>query len=93
MNEVPNCPGLLRRAFALLLLLWLTAPAHAADLSFQGFLENHCVKCHDEDANKGGLNLKALSWQPGDSQIFDHWVAVFDKIDKQEMPPLDEDQP
>ena len=78
-----------------LILLLSIKNAHTADpsASLGGFFENHCAKCHDEDAKKGGLDLMALSWQPDDSRVFAHWVSVFDKVDKQEMPPPDEDQP
>ena len=42
---------------------------------------------------KGGLDLGALSWKPNDARIFDQWVKVFDKVDKQKMPPPSRKRP
>lgn len=52
-----------------------------------GFFKNHCVACHDADSKKGGLDLAAMAWNPNDRRTFERWVKVFDKVDRQEMPP------
>ena len=37
--------------------------------------------------------LSALAWKPNDVQTFDRWVEVFDKVDKQKMPPPSQETP
>ncbi|HEX7898353.1 MAG TPA: DUF1592 domain-containing protein [Planctomycetota bacterium] len=52
------------------------------------FLEKHCVDCHDADAKKGNLDLRAL--KPDD---FHRWVKVYDRVVSGEMPPKKKAQP
>lgn len=62
---------------SLMALLWtLSAEELRGGGTFE-FFENHCIKCHDEDSKKGGLDLTAVSRKLGDAQTFDRWVAVF----------------
>ncbi len=74
-------------AGVILLLPATTIHAAAPTADFKPFFEKHCVECHDADEKKGDLNLDALAWNTDDPPIFDRWVKVFDKVDKQEMPP------
>ena len=58
-----------------------------------GFIQNHCVECHDADAKKGGLDLTSLDFDlknPGD---FPHWVKVEDRVGAGEMPPKKKARP
>ena len=48
-------------AFALL----LAKVAVAAPASITGFLDAHCIECHDADVKKGGLDLQGLAFDPG----------------------------
>ncbi len=59
----------------------------------QVFLTEHCFLCDDAHAKKGGLDLSSLPWNPNDVRIFDQWVEVFDKVDKQKMPPPSKKRP
>ncbi len=52
----------------------------------------YCVNCHDAEEKKGGLDLEALEWKPGDRANQALWVKVFDFIDKGEMPPKNRKQ-
>ncbi len=73
----------------------LTSRAVAADLqaSAQDFFTKHCVACHDGGTKAAGLNLTALAPKLDDAETFDRWVKVYDKVDKQEMPPAGEKRP
>lgn len=75
---------------SLALCLSVTVTGSAEHVAFLG---NHCVKCHDGDSRKGGLDLEALSWDAADPGTIDRWIDVFDKVDRREMPPPDEDDP
>jgi hypothetical protein len=68
------------------LLLWVPATLAGA-IEPETFFAKHCVECHDEESKKGGLDLAALSPQTDSPEAFERWVTVFDKVDKDEMPP------
>ena len=72
------------------LLLLLNAPARA---DTPAFLEQHCIKCHDADNQKGNLNFEALKADYSDPESFARWVKVFDHIASGEMPPKKERRP
>ena len=93
----PRSPGTLMRpaVVASLIVLGTSGVAEAADRAdrARAFFSEHCFACHDADTKKGGLDLTALAWQPDDDRIFDRWVEVFDKVDKQKMPPPSRKRP
>ena len=84
-----------RAVIVLSIVLGTSAAADAADLAGRArdFLSEHCFVCHDADTKKGGLDLTALAWKPDDARTFDRWVEVFDKVDKQKMPPPSRKRP
>lgn len=88
-----------RRLFALLLgspLLALSAApmaVAAAEADFRGFLENHCLECHDSSAKKGGLDLDTLPLEMDDPQRFRLWERVHDRVVAGEMPPKPNEPP
>ncbi|HEX7897587.1 MAG TPA: DUF1588 domain-containing protein [Planctomycetota bacterium] len=47
----------------------------------RGFLEKHCLGCHDADDPKGKLDLSRLALEPGT------WVKIHDRVRDGEMPP------
>lgn len=59
----------------------------------KAFLENFCFDCHDEDLQKGGLNLQGLAFDSMDAHSLRRWTAVFDRVLAQEMPPREKLQP
>jgi hypothetical protein len=75
--------------------LVLALPGLGADLParVRPFLDGHCVACHDADTKKGGLDLTALAEKPLDSQTFEPWVKVFDKVETERMPPRAANRP
>ena len=50
-------------------------------------IENHCVDCHDDFDQKGGLDLLSLKWDLEDPHLAERWVKVYDQIASGEMPP------
>jgi hypothetical protein len=57
----------------------------------QGFLENHCFDCHDEETAKGDLNLVDLG--PLNETNAAVWKSVWAQVTLQEMPPKKKQQP
>ncbi len=74
----------------LVLVFILNLPAQA---DMPAFLEQHCMKCHNEDTQKGNLNLEALKADYSEPESFARWVKIFDRIDSGEMPPKKEKRP
>lgn len=61
--------------------------------SIVGFLESHCLDCHDGETTKGDLNLESLSFEPGSTENFSQWVLIHDRVFHGEMPPKKRSQP
>lgn len=57
----------------------------------QGFLDRHCIECHDNDSKKGDLSLLDLG--PVDETNAAVWKAVWAQVALEEMPPKKQDQP
>ena len=78
-----------------LLVAVAAAPAMvaAAEADFRGFLENHCLECHDSSAKKGGLDLESLPLRMDDPEHFRIWERVHDRIVAGEMPPKPNEPP
>ena len=78
------------------LSLAIIGHAGAAELPYEtlaSFLDSHCYECHDEDVQKGDLDLTTLGddlSRPGD---FLAWSHVFERVEKGEMPPEKKPRP
>ncbi|MBB5040145.1 DUF1592 domain-containing protein [Prosthecobacter dejongeii] len=57
------------------------------------FLDQHCVECHDDDVQKGGLNLQAVNFDLKNQETLRRWVRVFDRVHEGEMPPKKSEKP
>jgi len=57
----------------------------------QGFLDRHCIECHDNDTKKGDLSLLELG--PVDETNAAVWKSVWAQVALEEMPPKKQDQP
>ncbi len=73
-------------------------PAYAADTAgytrvVQPFLQDHCVKCHGSEKQKGDLRLDTLPNNFLDPATVGKWADVVDTINGHEMPPEKEPQP
>jgi hypothetical protein len=77
---------------SVLLLLATALPVIAAPRDVAPFLEKNCFECHDDTA-KGGLDLSAMKFEPGNGQNFAEWVKVYDRVTAGEMPPKKKARP
>jgi hypothetical protein len=89
---MPNL-GHLSSTLALLTLgLGLTGPVRAAE-PFEAFLENHCIRCHGPEKEKGDLRLDTLSRDFKLGADSHHWSEVIENVNSGEMPPKKEKRP
>ncbi|MES2596575.1 MAG: DUF1592 domain-containing protein [Verrucomicrobiota bacterium] len=75
------------------LLLMSACTSLAAIPAIQPFLDQHCMDCHDADAEKGGLDLSTLSTDGSDAAAHKKWVRAFDLVSTGEMPPAKKGRP
>ncbi len=71
----------------------LSARAAPPSAETQAFIDAHCAKCHDDIEKKGGLDLTALDFEPGDRKNFATWIKVHDYVKQGDMPPRDKPRP
>ena len=57
------------------------------------FLQRHCIHCHEDGNNEGGLDLVSLRVDSDDPLNLARWAKVYDLIVAGEMPPADEPRP
>ena len=57
------------------------------------FLEKHCYDCHDEDVQKGDLDLTKLKFDLNDKATYKQWTKVFDNVLLGDMPPKKKKRP
>jgi len=65
---------------------------HAAE-PFEAFLEEHCIRCHGPDKEKGDLRIDRLSRDFKLGADTHHWAEVIEQVNSGEMPPEKEKQP
>lgn len=58
-----------------------------------GFLDKHCLNCHDSLERKGDLDMEALGFGIEDRKVHERWVHIFDRAADGEMPPKDRPRP
>ncbi len=81
--------------FPLTLLLCLTPLASAAphELAFekdiQPLLETYCYKCHDEDVQKGDVQLSGFMSKAAVMKDRKTWLKVLEQLETEEMPTKD----
>ncbi|MEP6673007.1 MAG: DUF1592 domain-containing protein [Chthoniobacter sp.] len=80
--------GIIALAVLLPMLLGAAESNPAAAL-----IEQTCTDCHDKETTKGGLDLTALRFDPGDRTNRDRWVQIHDRVANGEMPPKAKDLP
>ena len=91
---------LLRLTFILSLALVsnLTAkaqesPSDNGELSLQTFFQNHCVKCHGTNDQKGGVRLHDIAHDLSSNEAIETWESILNLLEFGEMPPMEEPQP
>ncbi len=60
---------------------------------FEAFLENHCIRCHGPDKEKGDLRLDQLSRDFKLGTDSHQWAESIEKVNSGEMPPKKEKKP
>ncbi len=63
------------------------------DSRIRPYLQEHCVKCHGPEKQKGKFRVDTLTDDFSDFQNVAHWIEVRDNINLGEMPPDDEPLP
>lgn len=81
------------RIISMLLLATLPATALAQSDTVKRFVASHCIDCHSGDEPDGRLDAEFLRFDPSDTDNFDVWVKILDRVEAGEMPPADADQP
>ena len=77
----------------LALFCCLSAASLADDAVQQKFLNKHCLRCHNEEEQKGRFRLDMLASDFADPQVAQKWSEVVFRINAGEMPPSKEPQP
>jgi mono/diheme cytochrome c family protein len=70
-----------------------TPPASLLQRAAGQFLEDYCIRCHNDQDLKGSLDLTDFDYQPGDPANFLTWVKVHDRLAVGEMPPKNKPHP
>ena len=61
--------------------------------AIQPYIEEHCVRCHGAEKQKGDFRIDELSTDFRDEHDTEMWFEVVTRIGASEMPPEDEPQP
>ena len=80
------------------MLVWLTNSSFAAeaagfDDAVKPFLQKYCLRCHNEQKQKGEFRLDTLSRDFAHAKTAQQWEEVIFRLNAGEMPPEDEPQP
>ena len=62
------------------------------DLGFPAVVEQYCISCHNEQENKGAMDLDAVLWD----DVQNHpeiWEKVIVRLQSRQMPPPDRKRP
>ncbi|MEM0968746.1 MAG: DUF1587 domain-containing protein, partial [Verrucomicrobiota bacterium] len=77
----------------LLTLFFLLECGWSFDRKLQPFFEAHCLDCHDDLSQKGGLNLYELSTDLKEEATYAQWLRIYDRVALGEMPPPKKPRP
>lgn len=84
-------PGLVALCWV---LVWTGVVSGAGgEPRWKGFVERHCLDCHDADSRKGGLDLSALPLAVDEVRNHETWVQVHDQVASGAMPPRKRTRP
>ena len=90
--------ALCRRWIAVVAAVLCAATSQAAesparlDESVKAVVNQYCVKCHDAEEKKGGLDLERIS-EAGVTQHSTEWEQVIRKLRARQMPPMGKERP
>lgn len=78
----------LKRVFAILIVISATQSCCANESGLlKQFLSNHCVDCHDQQTQKGGVDLQNLEYKLEDPDLHRIWTRIYDQVKNGQMPP------
>ncbi|MGL6072804.1 MAG: DUF1592 domain-containing protein [Fimbriiglobus sp.] len=80
------------RFLILLTFLFASSTTKAAE-PWTGFLEQHCISCHNSQIQEGRLNLESLSKDFSKPELATKWTRVLDRTLRGEMPPVKKPRP
>ncbi len=83
----------MRLVFGISIALSVAGTLRAADDPLIPFLGDHCLRCHDAEKAKGGLDLDELGRVADFAGDLVDWRLVREKLRHREMPPEDEPRP
>lgn len=95
LRNRPSCRRF-RSSFAAALLFATSlgwAGAARAAKPFDAFLENHCIRCHGPEKEKGDLRIDRLSRDFKVGADTHHWAEIMEQVNSGEMPPKKEKRP
>ena len=88
------------KALGMLAAALLAVPAAAAPVTgesarrpLDAFLNQNCVACHGAETKMGGLDLSTLPLDAKNTNDWDRWARVWERIHDGEMPPKNMPQP
>lgn len=90
---------MLRNATSLLaVMIWLASSSRAAepagfDDAVKPFLQKYCLRCHNDQKQKGEFRLDTLARDFADAKAAQQWEEVIFRMNSGEMPPKAEPQP
>lgn len=90
---MPN--PILRMLIPMMLLVGVDdagADDHAGSPVIQGFVELHCLDCHDDSSEIAGLSLEGLTASPV-APAAEIWERVLRRLERRQMPPADMTRP
>jgi mono/diheme cytochrome c family protein len=70
-----------------------TVPHAEMDARHKVLLQDHCVRCHGPEKQKGRVRLDDLPFELSTVETAEKWQKVLDAMNSGEMPPEDEKQP
>lgn len=59
----------------------------------RAFLQQHCLRCHDEKRHEAGFRVDDLPLEITDLPTAERWQKILNALNAGEMPPADEPQP
>ena len=77
---------------ALLLLLGGALVGHSAE-PYEAFVEQHCLRCHGPEKEKGELRIDRLSRDFKLGADTHHWAEMMEQVNSGEMPPKKDKEP
>jgi mono/diheme cytochrome c family protein len=85
-------PDLFRFIPLLAASLGIAGSVRAAE-PFEAFLQNHCIRCHGPEKQKGDLRFDQLSRDFKLGADAHHWAEAIERVNSGEMPPKKEKKP